>query len=213
MQIPPQVQRGRDDKRLQILLAEQAAEGGAGRNPELDAEIGNMGGIRVPTKAQQAGQVKTAEKTAESAVNLQTEKKQAVRKSDQLLSAAREAQALLDKDPTGSLVGAGLDTLGRGVGISTDSAQTAAQLETLSGWMVANVPRMEGPQSNFDVQNYQTMAGKVGDRTVPVAERKAALNKLIQLQEKYKSLNQTSADSTPKATGVRKYNPKTGKIE
>lgn len=194
-QIKPQVQAGRDNTRLQILLAEQAASGGAGANPELDAEIANVGGIRVPTKAQQAGQVKTAEKTAEIAATQQGERTKAVKVSDQLLSAAKEAQALLDKNPTGSMFGAGVDKLGRGVGISSDSAQTAAQLETLSGWMVANVPRMEGPQSNFDVDNYKTMAGKIGDRTVPVAERKAALAQLIKLQEKYKALNDAPANS------------------
>jgi hypothetical protein len=49
---------------------------------------------------------------------------------------------------------------------------------------------MEGPQSNFDVQNYMTMAGKIGDRTVPVKERLAALDQVRKLQQKYK----TSAD-------------------
>jgi hypothetical protein len=54
---------------------------------------------------------------------------------------------------------------------------------------------MEGPQSNFDVQVYTTMAGKVGDRTVPVRERLAALDELRKLQTKYKSLNQGAAPS------------------
>ncbi len=56
--------------------------------------------------------------------------------------------------------------------------------------MVSNVPRMEGPQSNFDVLNYQTMAGKIGDRTAPIEERLGALATLKDLQEKYKALNQ-----------------------
>ena len=46
---------------------------------------------------------------------------------------------------------------------------------------------MESPQSNFDVQNYITMAGKIGDRTMPVAERAAALKEVRRLQEKYKA--------------------------
>ncbi len=213
MRISPQVQAGRDNTRLQILLAEQQQSGGAGVNPELDAEIANMGGgIRVPTKAQLAGQVKTAEKTAEIAANQQGDRNKAVKVSDQLLSAAKEAQALLDKDPTGSLIGAGVDKLGRGVGISSDSAQTAAQLETLSGWMVANVPRMEGPQSNFDVDNYKTMAGKIGDRTVPVSERKAALSQLIKLQEKYKALNGAPSDSASPTTPTKTKPPMKGQV-
>jgi hypothetical protein len=68
--------------------------------------------------------------------------------------------------------------------------------------MVANVPRMEGPQSDFDVENYKTMAGKVGNNTIPVAERKAALNTLIGLQEKYKALNQGISETPQKTASI-----------
>lgn len=160
------------------------------------------------------GQVAGAKKQAEANVELGTEATKSVRKSDQLLTAAREAENLLGKNITQSGIGAGIDIAGRAVGISPESSQNAAKLEALSGWMVANVPRMEGPQSNYDVENYKTMAGKIGDRTVPVAERKAALQTVVTLQEKYKHLNQSgqSVESTGNAT-VRKFNPATGRIE
>jgi hypothetical protein len=74
-------------------------------------------------------------------------------------------------------------------GKSFKSADVAAQLDTLSGWMVSNVPRMEGPQSDFDVKNYKTMAGMVGDKTKPMSQRLAALDTLEQLQQKYAHLN------------------------
>jgi len=135
------------------------------------------------------GDITQAKEQAKADVELGVAKNQAVRKSDQMLEVAKQAQGLLDKNPTGSGMGSIVDAVGRSAGISTEGSKTAAELETLSGWLVANVPRMEGPQSNFDLQNYQIMAGKVGDRTVPVAERKAALNKLIELQEKYKAIN------------------------
>jgi hypothetical protein len=83
------------------------------------------------------------------------------------------------------------------VGVSTPGAQDAARLESLSGWLVANVPRMEGPQSNFDVQNYMTMAGKVGDRTTPIPERTAALQEVRRLQQKYASINGTPMSQQP----------------
>ena len=88
-------------------------------------------------------------------------------------------------------IGSMIDAAGRAVGVSSDSAQVASQLETLSGWMVANVPRMEGPQSNFDVDNYKTMAAKVGSRDVPVADRLAALKTLESLHRKYAEINGT----------------------
>ena len=44
---------------------------------------------------------------------------------------------------------------------------------------------MEGPQSNLDQLLYREMAGKIGDRTVPVAEREAALQTVEGLLGKY----------------------------
>lgn len=75
--VTPKEQGARDGMRLQILLDEQKKLGGAGVDPQLDAEINSVsggriparpsfGGISVPTKAQQAG----AAELAKSSVNL-----------------------------------------------------------------------------------------------------------------------------------------------
>jgi hypothetical protein len=133
-----------------------------------------------------AGAKTTGAKEAEGRIDARGES----RKADMFLQQLTQAENILKQGPTASGVGAAVDAAGRLVGQSTPGAQRAGQLESLSGWLVANVPRMEGPQSNFDVQNYMTMAGKIGDRTVPVKERLAALDQVRQLQQKYK----TSAD-------------------
>lgn len=71
MQVPPNVQGARDDKRLQILMQEQANVGGAGKDKYLDAEIAAMTkkrpmvGVSVPTKADEAAAVQTAKDEAE----------------------------------------------------------------------------------------------------------------------------------------------------
>lgn len=112
------------------------------------------------------------------------------RQSQQMVTALTEAEGILKGGKaTASGVGNLMDAGARMVGVSTPGAQDAARLEALSGWLVANVPRMEGPQSNFDVQNYMTMAGKVGDRTTPISERLAALNEVRRLQKKYADIN------------------------
>ena len=198
MRVQPNVQQQRDATRLQVLMGEREPNV---YNAELEKEIARMGGDRqpkmagiiVPTKAQQAA----SEATAKDTVAVQSDKNKAVRKSDQLLANVSQAEQLLKLDPTGSGIGAAMDVAGRMVGLSSSSAKVATQLETLSGWMVANVPRMEGPQSNFDVQNYQTMAAKIGDRTTPVSERKAALKTMKELQLKYKALNSNESNSSP----------------
>jgi hypothetical protein len=138
-------------------------------------------------QGQLAGAKTTGTRQAESIADARGDS----RKADMFLQQLTQAEDILKQGPTASGVGAAVDAAGRLVGASTPGAQRAGQLESLSGWLVANVPRMEGPQSNFDVQNYMTMAGKIGDRTVPVPERMAALQEVRRLQEKYKA----SADS------------------
>lgn len=162
------------------------------------------------------GQLTASKESAKSGVEIGVEKQKAVKKADQMIAQLNQAEELLKQKPTASGIGAVIDTAARAVGATSKGAQTAGQIEALSGWLVANVPRMEGPQSNFDVQNYQTMAGKIGDRTVPVAERQAALQEVKRLQEKYKSINQDvamPAAPTPAQGKVRRFNPATGMIE
>lgn len=91
---------------------------------------------------------------------------------------------------TGSFIGTGADWLGRTIGYSTKGSETTAQLKTLSGQLVALMPRMEGPQSNIDVEMYKEMAGNVADPTLPINTRLAALSSIENLNEKYKNLNQ-----------------------
>lgn len=145
---------------------------------------------QMPTfKAAQA--TATAQATADVANGVDTTKK--VKSADTLISYIGRAEDILKRgDATGSMVGAGIAAGKSAFGISDKSTQDNQQLELISGWMVSNVPRMEGPQSNYDIQNYQTMAAVVGDKTKPRADRLAALRELRGLQEKYKEV-QTGA--------------------
>lgn len=126
---------------------------------------------------------------AKADVARDTEKQKASKLYGQITSVAQQAMRLLEANPTGSGVGALADSALNFIGQPTKSGNVAQSLETISGWMTANVPRMEGPQSNIDILNYQTMAGRVGDRTLPVEARKAALREAIALQNKYAELN------------------------
>ena len=147
------------------------------------------------------GRITGAKKLAETEVTAGADAAKAVKASDKFLSVASQAKKILDEGQvTQSGVGSAVDAAGRLVGYSSKSAQNSGELEAISGWLVSNVPRMEGPQSNFDVTNYQVMAGKIGDRSVPIAERKKALDGVMQLQEKYKSLN---GGSSPASGGVK----------
>lgn len=99
-----------------------------------------------------------------------------------------EIKTLL-KDATGSRTGAAIDATARAFGKSTQGNQTTAQLKTLSGQMVSMMPRMEGPQSDKDVEMYKEMAGNIGDPTKTRAERLAALETIEKMNSKYEALN------------------------
>jgi hypothetical protein len=91
--------------------------------------------------------------------------------------------------PTGSGIGSLYDTAAGFFGKSPEGAPEADRLRAVGGALVAKMPRMEGPQSDKDVQLYKETAGMVGDSTLPVARRKQALETVKGLWAKYERLN------------------------
>lgn len=91
----------------------------------------------------------------------------------------------LVKIATGSWGGAGVDQVYRLFGASTKGSQAISQLKVLEGNLMLAQPRMEGPQSDRDVQLYRQMSASVGDSTTPPADKIAALRAIRQLQAKY----------------------------
>ena len=93
--------------------------------------------------------------------------------------------AELVKKSTGSGIGASVDSLAAKIGASTEGAQAIAQLEPLVYPILANVPRFEGSQSEYDVKTYQRAAGDFANPEKPVKTRLAALQGMITLLKKY----------------------------
>lgn len=104
--------------------------------------------------------------------------------SQRILPLLDQADSLLGKS-TSSYIGTGVDLAAQAFGGSTKGAQAAAQLKALEGAIMMAQPRMEGPQSDKDVALYRQMAGQIGDSTVPIKTRRAALNGIRQLHERY----------------------------
>lgn len=131
---------------------------------------------------------------------------------NQMSAAIPMARDLL-KSATGSGLGAAVDNALGFFGTSTESSEAAKQLELISGWMTANVPRMEGPQSDADRLSYQTMAAQVGDRTQPVGVRLKALDTLETLQNKYANLTGVpTATMEPGGSATSPLTPRTQSI-
>ena len=85
------------------------------------------------------------------------------------------------KQSTGSGIGAGVDTLAGVFGKGTTGAENIAKLEVLSYKLLQQVPRMEGSQSNIDVEMYKKAAGDLGNDKKPVSVRLAALETIIEM--------------------------------
>jgi hypothetical protein len=127
--------------------------------------------------------------TANADVGRDTAKQGAAKLAGQMGAGVDRALELLKQGPTASGAGSMVDSTASFFGKSTKGADLASQLDTISGWLTSNVPRMEGPQSDKDVANYRIMAAAVGDRTKPVSQRIAAAEELKGLQAKYAELN------------------------
>ena len=125
------------------------------------------------------------------------EGQQQIKDSSDVISIATQADQLLN-NATGSVLGAGLDTVARAFGASTRGGDAAAQLKVLQGMLVSKMPKMSGPQSDKDVQLYREMAGQIGDATLPISTRRAALDQIYALNAKY---------ATPDALAAAKDSP------
>lgn len=96
----------------------------------------------------------------------------------------------------------GLETVGREIaafgGKATKGSEADAQLSVISAGLIENVPRMEGPQSDRDVDMYKQAAGDLANPMKPRETRQAALRTLRTLNNKYAHLNPGKAST---ATG------------
>ena len=114
----------------------------------------------------------------------QDELQKPIKEAQEAIKLIDQAETLLDT-ATGSLTGTGIDVLAGALGKSTQGARSSAQLKAIQGALVAKMPKMSGPQSDKDVLLYREMAAQVGDSTLPTETRRAALETLREIQERY----------------------------
>jgi hypothetical protein len=94
--------------------------------------------------------------------------------------------------PTQSFLGETKNALARVYGGSPEGAAQADQLRVLSGSLTLKMPRMEGPQADADSKLYREMAGQIGDSSLSVQRRLAALQQVESLYRKYDKSSPTA---------------------
>jgi hypothetical protein len=114
----------------------------------------------------------------------------ALKQAEDILQGKDPATGRPRPKPTGSTVGSIYDSAAGLVGLSPEGSKEAQSLKALGGALVAKMPRMEGPQSDRDVQLYREMAAEIGNDTVPRDRRLQALEVVKSLWQKYEHLNQ-----------------------
>lgn len=102
----------------------------------------------------------------------------------QVLDLLKDAERHL-ATATNSYVGAGYDIGHQVVGHATEGAKSIAALKTIEGALLSQMPRMEGPQSNYDVQMYKQAAGQLGDPTIPREIKQQAILQIKAIQQRY----------------------------
>jgi hypothetical protein len=101
-----------------------------------------------------------------------------------VLSILDQASPLV-KTATSSGLGNVMDNSAAFFGQSTSGADAAAKLKALEGNLVSKMPKMSGPQSDKDVLMYKQMAGRIGDPTVPVSQKQAAIEAIKEINSRY----------------------------
>ena len=188
-----QLEQMRIDGRREIAqLAASLKQGGSGAQPyftpvptsggigSFDNRTGNM---KIISGSDGKPVIKSSDDpTLQGAIAGAKDRAQAEVKRDMNMSGVGDiinsARALLqdeDNPPTQSFFGNVADMAAGTVGVTPDGAEQADKLRAIGGALVSKMPRMEGPQSNYDVQNYKEMAGDVGNPNLPIKRRLAAL--------------------------------------
>jgi hypothetical protein len=141
-----------------------------------------------------------AQSTAGTPVVAEVDKKEAQGQS--ALELARRAQQILPQATSGAI--SNLLTMATdAAGIPSNKSAADAQLRVIGAGLTANVPRMEGPQSNTDLLEYKRAAADVANPNVPYQTRMRALETVISLNEKY-----AKTPSSPPPGSVRRITPK-----
>lgn len=117
----------------------------------------------------------------------------------------QRARDLLNAGPTQSGIGALADAAGGFLGYSLPGADVASSLDAVGAWLVQNIPKAPGAQTDFELREYQKAAGAVGDRSVPVKERLAKLKEaeaMIGIWEERTQGGKTVSNERPAASAM-----------
>lgn len=168
------------------------------QSPAGPVQYGMTNDQAATAEANRAGLVDTAK----AGVVRDTAGQTKTRNAGETINSVDRAITLLGQKPTASAVGVLADKTAGMFGVSTNGANVAAQLDVVAADIVKNVPRFEGPQSDKDVDQYKSAAGRVADRSLPIEQRMAAAQEVKLLQARAALAANKAAAKTVVKTGM-----------
>lgn len=171
------------------LLVSRAPEDTAGavqnaKNASDLAYLPHTEAVKTQADIERAAGTERAKTEVEAEAKRTADARQRQKDAQDTLNLLDQAEKILP-NATGSAGGQFIDTAAASVGKSTEGAQATARLQTIAGLLTSKMPRMQGPQSDRDVQLYQQMAGDLANPRLPVETRKAAAQTIRELNQKY----------------------------
>ncbi len=115
-----------------------------------------------------------------------------LQKMESILARAEDLIGNSTSSGLGGLIDSGLSFFGA----SSEEADNSAALQSLQGALVMMMPRMEGPQSDKDVQLYREMAGRIGEK-IPASQRMEAIKVIRDLNAKYADIQGVTQNNPP----------------
>jgi hypothetical protein len=135
-------------------------------------------------KLQYAGPIASAEQMGEAMGKAEGATARKSVQAPQIESLLQQAEGLLPKATSGGLATTGRDLAGY-FGEATEGSEFDTQLDVIGAALTSGVPRMEGPQSNYDVKLYEKAAGDLANSEKPIEARLAAIKTMRNLNNKY----------------------------
>ena len=225
-----QAQMAMNDRIIEGNNTRRAKEEAEGRNERLRLEMQRN---QIAATAAQAGQASADRRYAADLAHQDRVSGQAIQANKAgkgtpaqeaaegalRLKLLKEAELHLD-NATSSGLGRLVDKGAAFFGQSTTGSQGTSALQTISGQLVASMPKMSGPQSDKDVELYKQMAGKLDDPNVPREDKKAALAQIRRLNAQYADTQPAAppppagaAPAAPAAAGRTATGPKGEKLK
>jgi hypothetical protein len=208
--LPGQVNVIVDGKPVAMPIAQAEALNASFKGAETSAVEGARSGFEFVTVTDPNNSAQkilvpksSAAAQAASGTPLVVEADKKVAQGISVIELAEKAKGLLPQASSGAL--STLATIATdAAGYATNKSAADASLKVISAGLTSNVPRFEGPQGVLDVQLYKQAAADVGNPLVPYKNRIAALNTVIELNQKYLPAGAALPNS------VRRITPRTG---